>query len=141
MVSLVGLENIIHGIVLLRFDYFNAFLTGLDRSLLSHLQATQSTTARLFTKSIKYTTVTLVLYSLHWLPLDFRSLFKPLVLSYGSLNDKASDCLCEFFTKHSAAHNLKSKAKSIQIVPHTRLKTKQVQVYNSQTVEQFAPAP
>lgn len=117
MVSLVDLENIIHGIVLLCFDYFNAFLTGLDRSLLSHIQATQSMTARLFTKSIKHTTVTLVLYSLHWLPLDFRSLFKALVLSYGSLNSKASDCLHEFLTKHSDAHSLKSKAKSLQVVP------------------------
>lgn len=109
------LEKIVHVFVSLRLHYSNALFTGLDQSFLSRLQAIQNAAARLLMHSGKWSYITLVLSSLHWLPVDFRICFKILTLPYRALNGKAPDYISQ----------------NLLFVPHTRLKNRGGRVFQS----------
>lgn len=63
------LEMLIHAF---RLDYCNSLYLGLPNKLLSRLQLVQNAAARLLTGTRKYESVSPVLASLHWLPVEFR---------------------------------------------------------------------
>ena len=65
-----------------RLDYCNSLFRSLSKVNLHRLQSIQNSAARIVTNSSKYTRITPVLRKLHWLPIQFRSEFKPATLVY-----------------------------------------------------------
>ena len=79
-------EAIIHAFVTTNLDYCNAIPYGLPKVLLSRLQIVQNRAARIVTFTKKYEHITPSLMALHWLPVDYRIIYKILVLAYKAIN-------------------------------------------------------
>ena len=73
-------EAIIHAFVAANLDYCNAILYGLPKVLLNRLQLVQNRAARIVTFSKKYEHMIPSLRDLHWLPVEYRIIYKILLL-------------------------------------------------------------
>lgn len=99
-------EILIHAFTLLKLDYCNILLSGLQQSQINRLQNVQNSAARLLTANIRYDHVTLVLRSLHWLPVSVRIDFKILLLVFKVLNDPSPLYLSEPLRPYIPNRNL-----------------------------------
>jgi hypothetical protein len=89
--------NAMRALVLSKLDYANALLCGCKSTDIARLQRIQNRAARVaFQVSRRHPTSEL-LYSLHWLPVGKRIIFKLMLHIYKTLNDLSpiylSDCL------------------------------------------------
>ena len=59
-----------------RLDYCNSLFRSLSSYNMRKLQAVQNSLARVVTKTTRYTHISLVRKKLHWLPIEYRCVFK-----------------------------------------------------------------
>jgi len=71
-----------------RLDYCNALLDGCPARLINKLQLVLNAAARVLTRTRKYN-ISLVLSTLHWLPIKHHINFKILLITYKALNGLA----------------------------------------------------
>ncbi len=118
-------EQLIHSWVSCRLDYGNALLYGVPSIQLNRLQKIQNTAARIVTRSSKFSHITPVLRSLHWLPVQSRIEFKILLLTFKALHDDGPQYLeyRELLRTYSPARTLRSASKNLLEIPPTNLKT------------------
>ena len=76
--------------ILLLYYYCNSLLAGLPASAIRPLQLIQDAAGRLVCNLPKFTHTTLLLRSLHWLPVTARIRFKTLVLAFRAANGSGS---------------------------------------------------
>ena len=74
-------------IVTSKLDFFNSVLYRLAGYPIERLQKVQNAAARIVTLTAKKERIAPVLYSLHWLPVEQRIIFKLLLLTCEALND------------------------------------------------------
>ena len=79
-------ELAVHAFVTSKLDYCYALLYGLPKYQLQRLHYVQNTAARVVLQVSKFQHITPVLLELHWLPIQYRIIFKILPLVYKSLN-------------------------------------------------------
>ena len=72
-----------------RIDYCNSLLCGLPDNSLNKLQRVQNAAARLITGTAKFSHITPVLRTLHWLPIKQRVQFKMLILVFKAISGLA----------------------------------------------------
>ncbi len=72
MFSMSNAEMLIHAFMTSRLDYCNALLGGCSARLIKILQMVQKAEARVLTRIRKYNHISLVLTTLHWLPIKHR---------------------------------------------------------------------
>ena len=90
--------------------------------LMSKLHHVQNAAARIITRSSRRQQVTPLLFTLHWLPVKYRVMFKILLLTYKALNDQAPDYLKELLNQYTPGRcNLRSSGKSLLVIPRSRL--------------------
>ena len=65
-----------------KLDYCNSVLFNVTDKEISKLQGVQNCLARVVTKSLRFCHITLLLKSLHWLPVRYRIKFKLCSLTY-----------------------------------------------------------
>jgi len=82
-------ETIIHTFNSTQIDYCNSLYVGLPLSSISCLQMVQNVAAHLLTGSLKQDHITPILYSLHWLLVQFRIDFKIVLFVHKSLSNQA----------------------------------------------------
>ena len=80
----LNLTNLILSLVISRLDYCNSLLNGVPDY--KRIQRMQNIAARIVSRCPYKDHITLVLESLHWLPVKYRILFKLLLLTYKCLN-------------------------------------------------------
>lgn len=73
--SLCDAKTIIHACVSSRLNYCNVLFSGLPSCATGGVHLVQNTAARILTKTRKYDHITLILSSLHWLPVQFKFCF------------------------------------------------------------------
>ncbi|KAI4902065.1 hypothetical protein NFI96_010100 [Prochilodus magdalenae] len=83
--SLEATQLLVQSLVISRLDYCNSLLAGLPLRAIRPLQLVQNAAARLIFNLPKFTHVTPLLRSLHWLPVVARIRFKTLMLAYKAL--------------------------------------------------------
>ena len=88
-------ETLVNSLVTTKLDYCNSVLAQLPAKTVKKFQRLQNAAAKTICKLRKYDHVTPSLKQLHWLPVNVRSTFKVLILTYKSLNGKAPDYLAE----------------------------------------------
>ena len=70
-----------------RLDYCNSLFRSLSSLNMRKLQCIQNTLARIVTNCNKYTRESPILKRLHWLPVEFRCIFKTVTLVYKFLHN------------------------------------------------------
>ena len=94
---------LVHSLVTSRLDYSNALLCGARDDVIKQLERVQRIAARLVCK--KYTndhsSVTELLWGLHWLPIKARVQYKILLLVYKALNTGTPPYLAAMLTRKS----------------------------------------
>ena len=75
-------RTLVHAFIIGRIDYCNSLLFGLPSVHLLKLQRLQNAAARLISNVPRYSHITPVLWSLHWLRVKFRIDFKILLLTF-----------------------------------------------------------
>ena len=84
--SVESTKLLVHALVINRIDYFNSLLYGLPQTQLVKLQRVQNAAARLICKVSRFDHITPVLFSLHWLPVNYRITFKVLLVTYKAIH-------------------------------------------------------
>ncbi|XP_054842011.1 uncharacterized protein LOC129334090 [Eublepharis macularius] len=80
------LVTVTHATVTSRLDYCNSFYAGLPLGVIRKLQLVQNAAAQVLTGISYQSHITPVLRQLHWLPVEFRIMFKVLVLTFKALS-------------------------------------------------------
>ena len=116
-------EILVHAFVSSKLDHCNSLLYGLPNCLIKKLQHVQNAAARLITLSRKHEHITPILLNLHWLPVNYRIIFKILLITYKALNDLAPTYVRDLLTPYIPPRQLRSSSKDLLSIPHFNLKT------------------
>ncbi len=88
------------------------------------LQIVQNAVARVLTRLRRYDHITLILQSLHWLPIKFRISYKILLLTYKALNGLAPAYLTSLLSRYNPTRSLRSQNSGLLVVPRITKSTK-----------------
>ncbi len=103
-----AVESLIHALISSRIDFSNSLFGNLPQKEVNRLQRLQNSAARLLTYTKKYSHITPILQSLHWLPVEKRITFKILLLVYHSLHSSAPAYLQNSLTMYTPSRSLRS---------------------------------
>ena len=112
-------EKIVHALISSRLDFCNSILYNLPQTEVYRLQKLQNTAARIVTLTRKINHITPVLKSLHWLPVEYRSKFKILLLVFHCLRGSAPEYNSALFKHYNPGRHLRSSNSSLLVVPKT----------------------
>ncbi|KAI4884376.1 hypothetical protein NFI96_000286 [Prochilodus magdalenae] len=102
----------IQSLVILRLDYCNSLLAGLPLRAIRPLQLVQNAAARIIFNLPKFTHLTPLLLSLHWLPVVARIRFKTLMLTYKAKNGPAPPYLMAMVKSRAVPRALQASSMS-----------------------------
>ena len=101
-------ELLIQTSVISKLDYCNSLLTGLPACALKPLQMIRNAAARLVFNQPKFSHVTPLLRSLHWLPVVARTEYKTLMLAFKATNGMAPPYLASLIAPYQPSRALRS---------------------------------
>ena len=116
-----SIELAIHSYISTRLDYCNSLYIGLPDTTLRPLQIAQNFAARIIFRQSKFTHVTPLLKSLHWLPIKARIEYKTLLFTYKALNNLAPDYISSLLKYYEPSRALRSSESNQLIIPKTNL--------------------
>jgi hypothetical protein len=121
--SLDATKILVHTFVTSRIDYCNSFLYGLSAKFLSKLQRVQNAAARLITDTPKFSHITPVLHSLHWLPVKQWVNFKLLTLTFKTMYGLVPTYICkQIQVMKPSSYSLHRNKDILLTVSHTKTK-------------------
>ncbi|KAI4888357.1 hypothetical protein NFI96_032621 [Prochilodus magdalenae] len=103
-------QLLVQSLVISRLDYCNLLLAGLPLRAIRPLQLVQNAAARLIFNLPKFTHVTPLLRSLHWLPVVARIRFKTLMLAYKVKNGPAPPYLMAMVKSRAVPRALRASS-------------------------------
>ena len=104
-------------------DYRNAILYGQPKVLLNGLQLVQNRAPRIVTFTKKYKHITPSLMDLHWLPVEYRIIYKILLLVYKAINGLSPSYISSLLSICSSSCPLRSCSNKLLQVPRSKLKS------------------
>ena len=72
LISKIAVITLANSFIHSRLDYCKSLFYGLPTYSIHRLQKVQNTAARIVTRSVRSSNITLALKSLHWLPIIYR---------------------------------------------------------------------
>ena len=106
-------KTLSHAFVSSRLDNLNSLLYNIPKSLTKKLQKIQNHAARVVKKEHKNSHITPILFDLHWLPIEFRSQYKILLLVYKCLHGKGPAYLASMLKEYHPPRTLLAGALNI----------------------------
>ena len=113
----------INAFVISRLDNCNSLMYGLPKYLIDRVQHVFNCAAKLITLSKKYDHVTPLLIELHWLPVEYRIIFKILLITFKILNGIAPNYLKDLLEPYVPRRTLRSMSKLRLVEPSYKLST------------------
>lgn len=113
---------LINAFVISPLDNCNSLMYGLPKYLIDRVQHVFNCAAKLITLSKKYDHVTPLLIELHWLPVEYRIIFK-IFLKYLILNGIVPDYLKDLLEPYVPCRRLRSMSKLRLVEPSYKLST------------------
>ena len=110
------------------------FEFGLPKYQLQRLQYVQNKVARVVLQVSKFQHITPVLCELYWLPIQYRIIFKILLLVYKSLNGTSPSYLAQKLHYRSHTRSLRSVSNELLMQPGSYTKT-----YGDRAFAVYAP--
>ena len=114
-------EKMINSAVISRLDYCSSLLYGINGYLVSQLQRCQNNAARIVSLRRKYDHITPVLKDLHWLPVEYRTNYKIVLLAYKAQHGMAPPYLSSLLSPYKPGRSLRSEGKHLLTTPRYRL--------------------
>ena len=112
---------LVHAFIMGRIDYCNSLLHGLPTTHINKLQCVQNAAARLICSTPCFSRITPVLYSLHWLPVRFRIVYKILIITFKAIHGQAPDYICNLIrVKNPSRNGLRSNSQVLLVPPSTK---------------------
>jgi hypothetical protein len=105
--------SLIQALVISRLDYCNSLLAGLPACAIKPLQLIQNAATRLVFNLPKFSHVTPLLRSLHWLPVEARIRYKTMVLAYGAVRGTAPPYLQALIRPYTQTRALRSSTSGL----------------------------
>ena len=116
-------RTLVHAFIIGLIDYCNSLLSGLPSVHLLELQRLQNAAAQLISNVPRYSHITPVLCSLHWLPVKFRIDFKILPFTFKVIYRHVPGYLIDLIAiKEQPRYNLRSASDLILKYPSLKLK-------------------
>jgi hypothetical protein len=112
-------KTLVHALVMSRLDYGNSLYYGMSKGNMEKLQLVQNAAARLVTRKSRYAHITPILFDLHWLPIEYRVMFKILVQVFRALHGQAPVYMCDMLHEYKPQRTLRSMEQSLLKVPKT----------------------
>ncbi|KAM9531127.1 uncharacterized protein ACWYII_042538 isoform 2-T2 [Salvelinus alpinus] len=106
-------QVLIQALVISRLDYCNSLLAGLPACAIKPLQLIQNASARLVFNFPKFSHVTPLLRSLHWLLVEARIRYKTMVLAYGAVRGTAPPYLQALIRPYTQTRALRSSTSGL----------------------------
>ena len=106
---------VIQSLVCAKIDNCNALLYGLPKKLITKLQSVQNAAARIIARKHKYDHITATLKQLHWLPIEYRIMYKINLLTFKCLHDLAPAYLTELINVYKPKRTLRSSSKAVKL--------------------------
>ena len=118
-------KTLIRAFVTSHVDYCNAVLAGIPQYQVQRIQRVLNAAARLIYHCPRFSHITPVLRSLHWLPVKFRVEFKIALLVYKALNNIAPIYISEMLIPKQSSDRwtLRSDGQGLLYIPKTNCKT------------------
>ena len=127
-------RSLVQSTITSKLDYCNVLLHKLPKSLLHRLQLVQNTCARLVTRTRRRDSISPILVQLHWLPVEYRAMYKVLLYTYKALHGLAPQYISELVEVYVPPRSLRSASQSLLRVPISRTST-----YGSRSFRVSAP--
>ena len=96
-------EKMVNATITSRLDYCNSLLYGIPKRLRQQLQICQNNSARIITRTRKFEHITPILVDLHWLPVEYRIMYKIVLITYKAQHDLAPHYIKELITPYQSA--------------------------------------
>ena len=114
-------EKIIHAFVTSKLDFNNALLYHLPKKCIAKLQRVQNVAARVVVKASKYSSVSSILQSLHWLPVATRIEFKLCIMTWKALRGLGPTYISELLVPYGMSRSLCSCENNLLDIPRCRV--------------------
>ncbi len=124
MLTVSDAEKLVQVFMTSRLDYCNALLVGCPASPINQLEIVQNAASRVLTRSRKYDHITLILQSLHWLPIKFCISYKIVLLTFKALNCLAPAYLTNLLSRYNPSCSLRSQNSVNLVDPRIIMSTK-----------------
>ena len=109
--------EIVHALISSRLDFGNALLYNLPQTKLAKIQRLQNAAAQIVTLTRKYTHITPILKSLHWLPIEQRIKFKILLSVFHCVQGSAPQYNLSLINVYNPVRSLRSADSGFLVVP------------------------
>ncbi|XP_045062529.1 uncharacterized protein LOC121545476, partial [Coregonus clupeaformis] len=106
-------QVLIQALVISHLDYCNSLLAGLPICAIKPLQLIQNAAASLVFNLPKFSYVTPLLRTLHWLPVEARIYYKTMVLAYGAVRGTAPPYLQALIRPYTQTRALRSSTSGL----------------------------
>ena len=120
-------------LILPKIDYCNSLLANVNRSTLKRLQVAQNDAARLVFKQSRFTSASVLLNELHWLPVEMRVRYKVCCLVFNILQGTSPSYLSDLVNIYKPTRCLRSESDNLLV------KTKNARKIGEQSFTFSAP--